>query len=63
MKHIITESDGMALSEMLTTLRSLSLNVGALSTDMKSMKYVLAVGVGILALGIAIIGIMVAYHH
>lgn len=55
----ITESEGMALSEMLTTMRSLSKNVGALSTDMRAMKWVLGIGVGIIAIGIAIIGVIV----
>lgn len=59
----ITQSEGMALSEMITTLRSLSANVGKLSTDMKWMKWVLAAGVGILALGITIIGILVELRH
>ena len=57
--EVITQSEGMAMSEMITTLRSLSKNVGTLSTDMKWMKWVLAAGVGILALGITIIGILV----
>ncbi|HKW29944.1 MAG TPA: dCTP deaminase, partial [Verrucomicrobiae bacterium] len=59
----ITQSEGMALSEMITTLRSLSANVGKLSADMTWMKWVLLAGVGILALGIAIIGILVELRH
>lgn len=60
----ITESEGMALSEVLTTLRSLSENVGALTTDVtqltaefRSYKWSTPIVVG---LGIAIIGIIVA---
>ena len=35
--EFITESEGMALSEVLTTLRSLSENVGALAVDVSQM--------------------------
>jgi hypothetical protein len=59
----ITQSEGMALSEMITTLRSRSANVGKLSTDMTWMKWVLAAGVGILGLGITIIGILVELRY
>jgi hypothetical protein len=59
----ITESEGMALSEMLTTMRSLSQNVGTLSSDMKAMKWVLGIGIGFIALCVAIIGILVELRH
>lgn len=59
----ITQSEGMALSEMITTLRSLSANVGELSDVIRIMKWVWGVGVGIIALGITIIGILVGLRH
>ena len=59
----ITESEGMALSEMLTTMRSLSANVGELSSDMRVLKWVLGAGVGIIAIGITVIGILVGLRR
>lgn len=60
----ITESEGMSLSEMLTMLRSLSENVGALTADVASLtsefranKWVVPI---ILVIGMAIVGILVA---
>jgi len=52
--EFITESEGMALSEVLTTLRSLSENVGALSRDVKYMQWTIPfiVTVGILVMGV-----------
>jgi dCTP deaminase len=62
--EFITESEGMALSEVLNTLRSLSANVGTLTTDvtsltteMKHYKWVIPV---LLVIGMAIIGAIVA---
>jgi dCTP deaminase len=53
----IAEGDGMAFSEVLTTLRSLSTNVADLTSQMKTMQWVLptitAVGLGIVALLVA----------
>jgi len=64
--EFITESDGMALSEVLTTLRSLSQNVGTLSKDVHDMtsefrayKWVIPV---IIAVGMAIIGFIEVFH-
>lgn len=58
------QSEGMALSEVLTTLRSLSANVGeltkdmtALTNEMKHYKWVVPV---LLTVGIATIGVIVA---
>jgi hypothetical protein len=58
------EGDGMALSDVLTTLRSLSANVGTLTSDltaltneMKHYKWVVPV---LLVIGMAIIGAIVA---
>lgn len=59
----ITESEGMALSEMLTTMRSLSSNVGALSADISAMKWAVGIGVGIIGLGVTIIGLLVAFRR
>jgi len=56
----ITESEGLALSEMLTGLRSLTTNVGALTSEMRVWRWVLGSGIGGLALLIAILGLM---HH
>ena len=55
--EFITESEGMALSEMLTTLRSLSENVGTLSRDMTTLKWAVPT---IVMFGIAVIGIISA---
>jgi|SRR5690242_17432884 len=65
----IVESDGMALSEVLTTLRSLSSNVGALTEDvtkmsndissltnnLSSLKWFIGIAVGVLAVLVTII--------
>jgi dCTP deaminase len=65
--EFVTESEGLALSEVLNTLRSLSANVGALTTDvtaltteMKHYKWVIPV---LLVIGMAIIGGIVALKH
>lgn len=62
--EFITESEGMALSEVLNTLRSLSANVGTLTTDvtaltteMKHYKWVIPV---LLTVGLAAIAIIAA---
>ncbi|MDE2463552.1 MAG: hypothetical protein KGO02_07560 [Alphaproteobacteria bacterium] len=62
--EFITESDGMALSEVLTTLRSLSANVGtltsdvtALTTEIKQYKWVIPL---LLTIGLGVIAILVA---
>ncbi len=62
--EFITESEGMALSEVLNTLRSLSANVGtltadvtSLTTEMKHYKWVIPV---LLVIGMAVIGAIVA---
>jgi dCTP deaminase len=53
----IAESEGMALSEVLTTLRSLTKNVGELTSEFKALKTWLPVMIGF---GIAVIAILVA---
>jgi dCTP deaminase len=62
--EFITESEGMALSEVLNTLRSLSQNVGTLTTDVsaltkefKAYRWVIPI---VLAIGMAIVGTIVA---
>ena len=53
----IAEGDGMAFSEVLTTLRSLSANVGDLTSQMKTMQWMLPTIVGV---GLALIAVLVA---
>lgn len=54
--EFITETESMALSEVLTTLRSLSQNVATLASEVKTLQWAVPVIVGI---GIAIIGVIV----
>lgn len=62
--EFIIESEGMALSDVLNTLRSLSANVGTLTTDVTAltneMKHYKWVVPALLAIGMAIIGAIVA---
>ena len=53
----IAESEGMALSEVLTTLRTLTKNVGELTSEFRTLKTWLPVMIGF---GIAVIAIIVA---
>src|SRR5208283_3326966 len=39
--EFVVEREGMALSEVLTTLRSLSENVGALTAEMKTFRWLI----------------------
>lgn len=62
--EFITESEGMALSEVLITLRSLSHNVGTLSTDVATLMtefrmYKWAIPI-VVALGMASMSLIVA---
>lgn len=52
----ITENEGMALSEIITTLRSLSENVGLMSQEIKNLKWTIPI---IVSIGLVIIGIIV----
>lgn len=52
--ELVTESTGMAYSEVLTTLSSLSKNVAKLSGTMNFMKWWLPIGLGIIALMVAL---------
>ncbi len=60
----IVENDGMALSEVLTTLRSLSSNVGEMSKDvstltsnLSTLKWFIGISVGIVAVLVALLQI------
>ncbi len=53
--EFITETEGMALSEIITSMRSLSQNVGALSQDVKTLKWLIP---AIVIIGITVIGVI-----
>jgi len=53
----ITETEGMALSEVMKTLQSLSVNVGTMAAEIKTLKWAIPIIVG---LGMVIISIIVA---
>lgn len=53
----ITENEGMALSEVLTTLRSLSQNVGALTNEMKTFRWLIPL---MIAFGIGVVAVIVS---
>ncbi|HZL14114.1 MAG TPA: dCTP deaminase [Verrucomicrobiae bacterium] len=55
----ITEREGMALSEVLTTLQSLSQNMGALTKDIDTLKWVIGIGVAVVAIAMAVVGAIV----
>jgi dCTP deaminase len=59
----ITETESMALSEMLTALRSLTQNVGTLASRMKTFEWVVGIGMGFMGLLVAVIAIIVAIKH
>ena len=50
----ITETEGLALSEMITTLRALSANVGTLTSEFHMLKWVIPIGFAILAIIVAL---------
>ncbi len=54
----ITETEGMAFSEVITTLRSLSQNVGALASEVNTLRWVIPTIVGV---GIAVIAALIAF--
>ncbi len=56
----VLEREVMSLSEMNTTLRSLSFSVASLEKSVSSMRWVLGAGIGVLGVGLALIGILVA---
>jgi dCTP deaminase len=53
----IAQGEGMAFSEVLTTLRSLSTNVADLTSQMKTMQWMLPT---ITAIGFAVVAVLVA---
>jgi len=55
--EFITESEGMALSEMHEMLRLLSINVGEITHEFKSMKWFIGIILSFLALMIAVLAI------
>ena len=50
----ITENEGMALSEVITTLRALSANVGKLSDRVQLLMWALAIGIGAIGIIVAL---------
>ena len=52
----VTEGTGMALSEMLTTLRTLTQNVAALTGEVHTLRWAVPI---VVTIGIAVIGIIV----
>ena len=61
--EVIAEGDGMAFSEVLTTLRTLSANVGHLTAKMETMQWVipvvLGVGIGLITILVTIFGVII----
>lgn len=55
--EFITETESMALSEMLTTLGSLSSNVAELAAEVKILRWLIP---AIVVIGIAVIGVIVS---
>lgn len=54
----ITETEGLALSEVISTLRSLSSNVGQLASEVNTLRWTIPT---IVALGIALIAALIAF--
>lgn len=65
--EVIAEGDGMAFSEVLTTLRTLSANVGHLTSKMDTMQWViptiLGVGIGVITIVVTVFGIIISLKH
>ncbi len=61
--EVIAEGDGMAFSEVLTTLRTLSSNVGHLTSQMGMIQWVVGIGIGFIGLMVAIFGIIITIRH
>lgn len=61
----IVEAEAMTLSEVLTTLTSLSKNVGALTSDVRMMKWfipiIVAIGMGVVGIIVTVFGCIVAF--
>jgi dUTPase len=62
----IAETEGMAFSEVITTLRSLSQNVAVLSADFKTLKFwvpvMIAIGFGVLTIVVTLFGFLLTRH-
>ncbi len=56
----VTEAEGMAFSEVITTLRSVSENVGKLASEVNTLRWLIPL---IVAFGIAVIGVIVTLKH
>lgn len=56
----VTEAKGMAFSEVITTLRSVSDNVGKLASEVNTLRWIIPL---IVAFGIAVIGVIVTLKH
>ena len=66
--EMIVETESLSMSEILTTLNILSKNVGSLATDVKiltsdikSVKWKVGIGISILSIIVAIISVVVAF--
>jgi len=59
----ITETEGLAFSEVLTTLRSLSSNVAVLAREVRAMEWAVGIAVGVLALLVAIVTLVATFKH
>jgi len=60
--EMVTEAPGMSFSEIITTLRSLTQNVASLSTQVKTLFWVVGLAIGFLTLILAIFGIIVVVN-
>lgn len=58
--EVIAEGDGMAFSEVLTTLRTVSANVGHLSSRMGTIQWVVGLGIGFIAIIVTIFGVIIS---
>jgi dCTP deaminase len=56
----VTEAEGMAFSEVITTLRSVSDNVGKLASEVNTLRWMIPL---IVAFGIGVIAVLVAFKH
>jgi dCTP deaminase len=56
----VAETEGMAFSEVITTLRSVSQNVAALASEVNTLRWVIPTIVGV---GIAVIAALIAFKH
>lgn len=50
----VVETEGMAFSEVITTLRSLSANVATLANEVRTLQWAVPVGLGVIAVIVAI---------